>query len=202
MAMGIILTSGAISMFTGNMKSSYNFVSLAKLDQDLQGVLNLIGKEVRRAGYDADRSIGNDTDFGINANSTSSCILYSYDNNSSGLVGQLDSNENYGIRFDNSSNKVLFGSSVTSCSGAGWSSIIDANTVEISNLSFTQNDICLNLENDTDCTTVPATSGDQLLWKKQINIVITGNYTNDPDNHSHTLKSTVRLHNDLLQVAP
>lgn len=202
MAVGIMLTSGAIGIFTGSMKNNYEFVSRAKLDQDLQGVLNLIAKETRRAGYDANIPIGSSSDFGIDANSTSTCLLYSYDSNTSGTLGQVDSAEQYGIRFNSSTNKILFGSKVTACSGTGWSAINDANTVQITSLSFTQNNICLNLNDDTDCTTVAAASGDNLLWKKQVNIVIAGNYKNDTNNYVHTVQSTVRLHNDILLVAP
>ena len=202
MSVGILLTSGVISMFTGSLKNSYEFVSLAKLDQDLQGVMDLVSKEVRRAGYDANTAVGNDTDFGINTDSTSTCLLYSYDSNSTGTVGELDDTEQYGIRFDRDTNKVLFGSSVTACSGTGWTSINDTNSVQVTNLSFSQNNICLNLTDNSDCATENIASGDQVLWKKQINIVISGNFTNDSSNYTHSIENTVRLHNDILQVSP
>ncbi len=200
MAIGLIITAGAISMFTSSLKSSYDFVALTKLDQDLQGVMDLIAKEVRRAGYDSNINIGSDTEFGISNASTSNCLLYTYDDNTSGTIGQLDTNENYGIRLNN--NQVFFGSSVTTCGGSGWGSINDNAVIEITNLTFVQNNLCLNLENGSDCVTTTATSGDQLLWKKQINIVVAGNYTNDSSNYTHRIENTIRLHNDLLQTAP
>lgn len=200
MAVGIVLTSGAISMFTGSLKHSNEFVSLTKLDQELQGIMDLIAKEVRRTGYDGDSSTGNDTDFGVNINSTASCLLYSYDNNNSGTVGQLDSNEQYGIRF--SGNQIFFGSSVTGCAGGGWNSINDPNAVQISNLTFAQNDLCLNLVSNRDCTTVTATTGEKLLLRKQIDISITGNYTNDKNNYARTVTNSVRLYNDILKTQP
>lgn len=200
MSVGVVLTSGAISMFTNSLKNSYEFTSLTKLDRELQGVMDLISKEVRRSGYDGNAISGNDTAFGINANSTTACLLYSYDSDTTGTSGTLDSNENFGIRF--SSPTVYFGSSVTSCAGSGWNSINDINTVQISALSFTQNNLCLNLKDNSDCNVTAAVTGDKLLWRNQLSISISGNYTNDPNTYTRTIQNTVRLHNDILKTEP
>ncbi len=200
MAVGLILTSGVISMFTGSLKNTNEFVSLTKLDQDLQGVMDLIASEIRRTGYDGDSTVGGDTDFGVDSNSTSSCYLYSYDDDNSGNVGQLDSNEKYGIRL--TSKVVYFGTSVTNCSAGSWNAINDVNSIEISDLTFTYSDLCLNLVDNSDCTATTPNSGDKLLWKKQIQVSITGNYTNDSNNFSRTISNTVRLYNDVLQTYP
>lgn len=200
MAVGLVLTSGVISMFTGSLKNTNEFVSLTKLDQDLQGVMELIASEIRRTGYDGDSTVGGDTDFGVDSNSTSSCILYSYDDDNSGNVGQLDSNEKYGIRLTNK--VVYFGTSVTNCSAGSWNAVNDVNTIEISDLTFTYSDLCLNLVDNSDCTTTTPNSGDKLLWKKQIQVSITGNYTNDSNNFSRTISNTVRLYNDVLKTYP
>jgi len=202
MAVGMILVSGVISMFTGSLKHTNEFVSLTKLDQELQGIMDLITKEVRRTGYDGDSNAGSDTDFGVNSSSTATCLLYSYDNDTGGNIGSLDADEQYGIRF--TGDKILFGSSVSDCSTGSWNSINDNKTVQITALTFTQNDLCLNLVNNTDCKPggTAASSGDQLLWRKQIDVSITGNYTNDSNNYARTLTNSVRLHNDVLQTEP
>jgi len=203
MTVGLLLTSGVITMFTGSLKNTNEFVLLTKLDQDLQGVMDLIASEIRRTGYDGDSIDGDDTNFGVENNSTSNCLLYSYDDKSSGMLGMKDTGDYYGIRHSN--NQVFFGKYTIDCTSGYWNPINDVNTVQITDLTFTYNDLCLNLVDNSDCTVITSSSpssGDKLLWKKQIQISITGNYTNDSNNYSRTITNTVRLYNDVLQTYP
>ena len=207
MTIGLTLMAGMMSMFTGTLKNSNDFVSLAKLDQDLQGIMDFVAKEVRRAGFDnnVDNNGDGQTDdaqFGISGSSTSSCLIYTYDNDKDGVLAG-DNSESFGIKYDSTNQEILFKSSVTSCSATNWSAVNDKNTVLITGLTFTDNSLCVNLSDNSNCRSgtsgyVSPSSGDKLIWKKQIDITLKGKFKNDTANYERTVKTTVRSHNDIL----
>lgn len=196
MTLGLTLVAGVFSVYTGTISSSSHFVSYAKLDQELRAIMDLITREVRRAGYDASNA-GSTTNFGINE-SSSGCLRYSYDMGSP-PDGSLQTSEQFGFKLTNKI--VKFGTSATSCTNGTWNDVSDSNLVEISNLNFTLDKLCVNLNDSSDCMSVLPTTNDMLINKYQLQVSLTANLKND-SNVSRTLTSTIRLHNDLLIKAP
>jgi len=197
MVLGLTLVAGVFTVYTGTIQTSSNFVSYAKLDQETRAIMELITREVRRAGYDGTTPAGSTTDFGINED-TSSCLLYSYDMGSP-PDGALQLSEQFGFKL--TSGAVQFGNNATSCVTGTWSNINDTNLVEVSNLNFTLNRLCFNLNNGSDCIAIAAASSDNIVYKYQLDVSITANLKDDAS-VTRSLNSTLRLHNDILIQVP
>lgn len=202
MTVGLTLVAGVSSIFSNTLKSSSDYVASVKLDQDLTSVLEFISKEVRRAGYDGSATSGTDTAFGINDNeSTSSCLIYSFDLDGD---GSEDGNERNGIRLNSGETEVHFAQNVASCSDISSGAINDSNTIVINNLSFSHDKLCVNLTNSSNCSPgtsgyVSPSNGDLKVWKREVTISLSGHYKSDAD-YSRTVTNTIRLHNDILET--
>jgi len=197
MGVGLALVAGVVNIMGSTVKSSSDFLSLAKLDQDLQAIMDLMVKEVRRSGYDSNSSDGNDTAFYL-TRSSSSCLLYSYDDVSNTNDGTLDNEERFGFR-KNGSN-IQFGQQATDCTSGTWSTINDSNIISIDSLTFAIDTLCVNLSDGSDCSpgaTTPAV-GDQYIEKYQVTINLTGTYNSTST--SKTVTATVRSHNDVIKT--
>jgi len=48
---GAIITAGAINMFNNNLKSSTDNLNLTKLNQDMRAIMDIMVRDIRRAGY-------------------------------------------------------------------------------------------------------------------------------------------------------
>lgn len=198
MVVGLTLVAGVIEIVSGTVKSSSDFLSLTRIDQDLNSIMTLMVKEVRRAGFDSNYAPGEDTDFYL-TRASSSCLLYSYDDLSNADDGGLDDEERFAFKQNN--NTIQYGEQATSCSNAAsWSNVNDSNVTVIEDLKFTMDIKCLNLSDGSDCSpgeTTPGT-GDQYVEKYQLTIEITGK-TKGASN-SQTVKTTVRSHNDVIKT--
>ena len=200
LAIGMTLVAGVLTIYTGTIQNSSSFVSLTKLDQELQSILKLITSEAKRAGYDGDASVGTDTNFGIDdANSTSTCLLYSYDSSDTGSIGTKVAAETYGIR--KTGTAIQYASSTSSCTSGTWNAINDTNNISISNLVFTLTKSCVILNTGEDCTVVTPASGYQTVKKYQLDITIAGYFTNNPEN-VRSMTTSVIMHNDILSTQP
>ena len=50
-AVGMFLVAGAVTMFVGNLTSSRQLLVEARVNQDLRATVDLISRDLRRAGY-------------------------------------------------------------------------------------------------------------------------------------------------------
>jgi len=160
MMLGLIVIGGALSIYISTIKSSSDVVKSARLNYDLDSVMQLMVNDIRRAGYWGGAVAGSDatnnnftqvptvataTDIQIRnvaapttAVSEGNCILYTYDGaNGDGVV---DTNEYYGFRLNGVELEIrTTGTAATAgdCDGDGqWENIIDENKVEITDLQF------------------------------------------------------------------
>jgi prepilin-type N-terminal cleavage/methylation domain-containing protein len=121
---GLIVSAAVLSFFLSSMKSNGEYVQSTRLTQELRNTLDLMSRDLRRAGYDDDglRFLGNShtselapvclTASGapttcVAAGSAGDCILYAYDRSYpnggttvTGAMGQidLDNGEKRGLR--------------------------------------------------------------------------------------------------------
>jgi len=109
---GTIVAAGAISIFSGSVKSSTDNINLTRLNQDLRAMMDIMARDIRRAGYITsnpatnlnsvldnpfldDQTIGATSDItklGYDGG-TDNCILYAYNRDES---DDNDNNENSG----------------------------------------------------------------------------------------------------------
>jgi Tfp pilus assembly protein PilW len=91
LAAGLIVTTALVAFAFSSMKSNGEYVQSTRLTQELRNTMDLVSRELRRAGYDQDAlkylASGNGSPFSRleldNANTnpagTFSCVVYSYD---------------------------------------------------------------------------------------------------------------------------
>jgi len=149
MMLGLIVIGGALSIYISTIKSSSDVVKSARLNYDLDSVMQLMVNDIRRAGFTGIPSGGLDTlNNAFMATATTlnirtlagaaadpgECILYSYDSNSDSVV---DNVEYYGFKLDGGAVWVRYsGSNTTSCADGNWERITHQNKVSITALQF------------------------------------------------------------------
>lgn len=110
MVAGLIVTAAVLAFTFSSMKSNGEYVVSTRLTQELRNTLELVTRDLRRAGYDenalSNLATGNASPFGrvevLRAGNTNSCVLYAYDRESSGSfqpgVLDFDNGEVRGVR--------------------------------------------------------------------------------------------------------
>jgi len=194
LAISSIILVGVVSFYAFATHNSKKSLEIMRLDQELYLVMDVMEKDLRRAGYwsnaQTDIGTGNitnpfmqaETDIQIN----NSCILFSYDKNNDGALPDLgDANdERYGFRLSNNIIQYRVSSGNFSCDNdTGWVDLTDPNVINVSNLSFTQS---------TD--SVALDSGDT-LDKRNITISLTANLVSDTT-ITRTLTRQIAVRND------
>lgn len=100
MVAGLIVTAAVLAFTFSSMKSNGEYVVSTRLTQELRNTLELVTRDLRRAGYDEDAlsnlASGNVSPFSrvqvVRPGASNSCVLYAYDRNGSDPFkpGQLD----------------------------------------------------------------------------------------------------------------
>lgn len=196
LGLGLFLLANGIFMYSAVMKSYYDLIAVNRLDNQLRTAMNLMVQEIRRAGYSA--SAINNLKTGTNTNPfmasssdltipNSSCILFSYDSDSNGLLPAVDA-VNYDKRFGfRLSGTTLQSRGLTStafnCTDGTWTNMTDSNLIQITNLTFTLTPAIINLYSTNT------------LSIRNVTISVTGNLTNDTA-ITRTITGTVRVRND------
>lgn len=201
-AVGLMVLAGITTMFAHNVKASGDTLKMARLHQELQAVMSLMTRDLRRAGYwgSASLSIGSGTSntnpFTLDAPSqygsepANSCITFSYDRNGDGAVTTSPSgdDERFGFRLRNRA--VETRQSGATCSETGWEDINDTTTTEITGLNFA----LAGRSADIDGTG----PGVSRIVVREVTVTLTGRLRKDTG-VSRTLQDTVRVHNDFYQ---
>lgn len=153
------------------------------------------------------------------------CILYTYDADGSGIVdvnattGRMP--EQYGFKLDGTTIRIRKSGTTTASGGCGttnqeWEEFIDGSQLTITALQFNFEDIaspdlpatsrCINIStapptitNATNCT--PTASGNNLVQKRIVNIVLAGRLTSDPT-VTKSVNGTVEIRNNRLILVP
>ena len=95
---GLIVSGAVLSFFLSSMKSNGEYVQSTRLTQELRNTLDLMTRDLERAGYDQDAlaylATGTSTPFNnLKLDVANNCVVYSYDkaNAASGsAIGVLD----------------------------------------------------------------------------------------------------------------
>jgi len=151
MMLGLIVIGGALSIYISSIKASSDVIKSARLNYDLDSVMQLMVNDIKRAGFSGGATVGADnlsspfTEGAANIQiPNSSCILYAYDYDGDGLLdinggaGVLgDQSEFFGFKEEGGVVKVRSSKIADNdCDGDGWESITDNKKVLITYLQF------------------------------------------------------------------
>lgn len=186
-----IAISATLSAFISIVRSNSDYLSMLKLNQELNAVVTLMVRDLKRAGYSGTANgISGDNNFltpfpatipGNNiyiSSSPNDCITFSYDLNDDGIV---DTDEKFGYRFDNVKDAIEMRQGGNDCSAGNWENITDDNLIEITSLAFNNDSISLD-----------STASEEIRY---IGITLTGHLKRDTG-VSRTLTERVRIRND------
>lgn len=175
---GLIIASGAMTFYVNTVKSNADTLGLAVLNQNLRAIMDVMVRDIRRAGYVTSdpanqfSSITNNpfaemyllysgTATSLPDGAEAACILYSYNRNwAAGAAIAVDTNEQFGFGLSAGNIKMKkSGASTTAtdadCSnisnGTYWETLNDPN-IQISALSFVRIESPLNITSMLDGT--------------------------------------------------
>lgn len=205
-AIGLFLMAGLTDFLGRSLTQSGRNFQDARLTQDLNTAMDLMMRDLRRAGYSGTAQ-GVTTAAGAAANAftqavvaandggislaTAGCALYSYDLSAS-QNGILDTAENLGFRLHGGA--VQAGTSATTCTAGNWQPVTDPALSEITGLSFHY----LNAAGDVSSPQQPfsaATFDNWVVCIRLIRITLTGRLVGNP-NVTRTVTQSVRVRND------
>ena len=161
---GAIVVAGAISIFTGSVKSSTDNINLTRLNQDLRAMMDIMERDIRRAGFVTSdpqtnmNSVLNNPFFSATSDiavyDSGACIVYAYnrDEDSPPYVdypddedGDKNPSEFLGFRLsDRKLHMRHSGATNANCTNGTWQSITEPE-VEITALKFALEDKVLNV---------------------------------------------------------
>ncbi len=219
--LGLIVIGGALSIYIASIRGSTDVVNGARLNYDLDSIMQLMVNDIRRAGYwggaITGSSVRNPAGAGCSAGNpftcgtaniqlpTASCILYTYDADSNGTV---DNGEYFGFKLEDGSIKISSADTVDAtvdCTASDyrWQTITDENKINISNLTFSDaNYKCLNTTTlasfDTPCASVSSADlppDNNAVETREITITMVGN-VKDEGAVNKTLSAIVKVRNN------
>lgn len=152
---GLIVVGSVLTFTVATVRSNAETLSATRLTQDLRVVINLVTREIRRAGYDrmAELSIGTSspalryTDITLNA--ARDCIVIGYNRPAlNAATAPPVSGELKGFRRVVRNGRGIIQSNSTSTppncgSDTGWVDLTNPNQIDITSLQFTYNQIPL-----------------------------------------------------------
>lgn len=222
MVLGLVVVGGAISMYAATIRGSTDTVNSARLNYDLDSVMQLMVNDIRRDGYWGDAVVGSiatDNPFTTGATdiqisnktgeAANSCILYAYDANADGVV---DLEEYYGFRLNDSGVDMRFarGAGASTCNLGTWGPIIDTNNVDVTVLTFSNaNYKCLNVTQgnayDLSCAAVITagnlSSTETAVETRRIDINLQGTVDGDAAVDKE-LDGIVKVRNERIFIQP
>jgi prepilin peptidase dependent protein B len=202
---GLIVLGSTISMYANTIQGSTNINNSARLNYDLESVMQLMVNDISRAGYWGSAKVGANSEENPyttgSANiqfPTSSCILYSYNSG--------ENTEYYGFKLQNNAISIRTANAAEAtadCTGNGWSSLTVGDDVNVTSLTFTANYKCLNvttsLSYSSTCAAAAAagnlSSGHKAVESRQIDIVLAGRLVDDTS-VTKSLNGTVKVRNN------
>jgi prepilin peptidase dependent protein B len=203
-AIGLFVAGAVTAFFVVNVKSNTDTLTMTRLTQELRGVMELMTRDIRRAGYwaDADSAAGAGAttpnpflsgadDVAVDKYGTepdNSCITFAYQTNTT--AGVQDT-ERFGFRLRKEDvdgeqvGAVEARTANNACGDDGWENVTDENVLNISQLTFTI---------PITCVDIPAVTPSK-LYVRDVTITLAGQLKNDTA-VSRAITETVRIRND------
>lgn len=176
-----LIVLGAVLTFTVTMLRSYSEnIRSTRLTQELRTSMNLISRELRRAGFDSASvtrvlTPSNPSNFNT-ITDTGSSVAYQYDRGDGGWGGVPATTESRGIR--------LSAGTVQMSAGSGWVDVTDPSVVEVTAFVPTLIDtpFCSEIGKTEDTTVTPPKVTYQLAQGsvRQLTLCLKGRLVADP----------------------
>lgn len=223
MTLGLLVLASVLAFYGTVVRSSADNLKGARLNQDLRATLNLISRELRRAGFWAavpfvddmtanpflSTALGSDLKVGaFTGEMANSCITFTYDLDADKRLGvgaggtadairDTDNVEQLGYRLRNGAIEYRTGGSPFSCTGGTWERLTEPEVV-IAGLVFQLGETCLNVgAPGTACA-----AGGIGQYLRRVDVTLSGRLASDPLVLA-TLAGRVRVRNDkFLPVIP
>lgn len=173
MLVGLVVVAGGISVFTTSLRGQSDNIKLSRLNQDLRSMIDIMARDIRRAGFVTDDPVtylaslknnpffdntttGATTELAVYdyASGNDNCIVYAYNANNDKPPAVQD-NERFGFRLDTNTGVLEMrrsGSTNEDCDDGDWATITEPE-VEITGLTFNLTSTTLNatsMATDTD----------------------------------------------------
>ena len=212
---GVIVVAGALNVFVSSAKNSGDTLKLSALNQDLRAMMDIMVRDIRRAGYVTSPVINDEAAFlntirhnpfaEINIEANNSCITYAYNKNST-HPDVVEASERLGFKLANDTSvsppkavlRMRRSATELACSSGLWESITSPD-VEITHLTFIPQETALNvshkLHDATSLVSIGCNNGDKCLFLRQVTISLSGALKEDAT-VTETLTETVRVSND------
>ncbi|GHD63486.1 PilW family protein [Jeongeupia chitinilytica] len=155
LAIGMVLLLGVTTYLLTNLRTSRDVLSQARLNQDMRTIMDLMTRDIRRAGYYGSSSdtanfsqlfrstTSNPVYSASDLDSNGACIVYRYDRDSNGALG---ADETFGFWYSGSGRTLYLRQSSatgTTCSGStgvsgsvNWLALNDSTQIEITRIQF------------------------------------------------------------------
>lgn len=190
---GLIVLAGVTGMLVNSLQAANETMRAARLNQELRAVMDLIVRDLRRAGYRGDYAsyfgllaAGQTFSNTVAVSAGGSQLQFSYDLDADGAFSVA---ETFGYRRS--------GTSVQTLRNGNWITLTDPGTTRVTALSF-----CFAPSEDADCLDAPPaasqvtiTGGTIKVIVKDVRITLTGQAAGDTS-IERTLRETVRVRND------
>ncbi|MEI8267733.1 MAG: prepilin-type N-terminal cleavage/methylation domain-containing protein [Betaproteobacteria bacterium] len=213
-AIGLFLLAGLTDFLSRSLVTSGRNLQDARLTQDLNVAMDLITRDLRRAGFssgaqgspaaisappnpftlDTPAAVAGSADGGISL-ATAGCVLYAYDLPAS-QDGALNAAERLGFRLQ--AGAVQAGTSATGCAAGTWQDITDPRLSTVTVLTFQYldgNGVAAAPQMPFVAATGVAAGVTRTVCTRLIQVTLTGQLRGDP-NVTHTLTQSVRVRND------
>lgn len=217
----LIALAAVVTTYSATARHSRQQLQSAHLRQQVYGIVHLVGRDVRRAGYwQFDPALhapaANPFQAGENrlriaalhGESANSCILLAYDLDRDGLVGtgqcargrcagagDDDNVEQFGFRLRGQTVQARYGGATLACDSGYWQAISDPG-VEITRLVFGLHEHCVNLADPAR----PCDEAQAQLQQRAVSIDIAAQLRDRPDTGFSVTRQVV-VRNDRLQEA-
>ncbi|MEM4724522.1 MAG: prepilin-type N-terminal cleavage/methylation domain-containing protein [Candidatus Hadarchaeum sp.] len=194
MVVGLFIVGGTLAIYATTVSANAGFIRTARLNQELRAAVDLISRDIRRAGYRHDAQndclgVGyvayntNCTAFNaITITASGSQIEFAYDE-TSGNAGVIDNGESHGYRLSGG----VIQSKVHDGSNYVWQDVTDGSNIVVTSLLFTPNTQTIDLDG--------AGPGTASINIRTIAISISGRLAAD-SSVTRQLTEIVRLRND------
>jgi prepilin peptidase dependent protein B len=202
-AIPLIVVLAITSLTVRSLDSANNLARTTRLEQEMRGILQVMTRDLKRAGYrstdDLADSIGHgssyDTSFQTFAtedmDGVTRCITYSYDRNDDGSRTTSSPKEVFGFRYaDNQVKELKDGSKGCADNDPGdWETVSDDAQLLITDLRF-----IVTPTVETIADTAGLLGNDATITQRQVLISISGRLSDD-SSVVRTLHESVKLRN-------
>lgn len=190
---GLIVLSGVTAMLVNSLQANNDTVRASRLNQELRAVMDLVVRDLRRAGYRGDYAsyfgllaAGQTFSNTVAVSADGTRLDFSYDLDADGTFSDA---ERFGYRLNDGKVEAL--------RNTAWTALTDPGATRVTTFAF-----CYAPSADADCLEAPPAAGtvgvsgtSVSVIVKELRITLTGEAVRDPS-IVRTLRETVRVRND------